>query len=93
MRLPRTEAVYFSYGSFVRDSIEKDLRAVGWAQSNVLLMAYYDGRNSSSCASAAWPPGYPGTLGAIYLRGLPNSSNPCANNAFAEFSEQRQFDF
>lgn len=83
VRLPRTEAVYFGYAGFVRDSIEKDLKAAGWTQSNVLLLAYYDGRNSTACASAAWPPGYPGTLGGIYLRGLPNSANPCANNAFA----------
>jgi hypothetical protein len=83
VRLPRTDAVYFSYNAFVRDSIEKDLRAAGWTQSNVLLLGYYEGRNSSSCASAAWPPNYPGTFGGIYLRGLPNATNPCANNQFA----------
>ena len=83
VRLPRTDAAYYSYNGLIRDSIEKDLRAAGWTQANVLLLAYYDGRHIDRCASAAWPPGYPGTLGAVYLKGAPNSAGPCAGNAFA----------
>jgi hypothetical protein len=83
VRLPRTDAVYLSFGAFIRDSLEKDLRAAGFTQANTLLLAYYDGRHVDRCASAAWPPALSGTLAALYLRGAPTSAAPCAGNAFA----------
>jgi hypothetical protein len=83
VRLPRTDAVYYSYNGAIRDSLEKDLKAAGWNQANVLLLVYYDGRHIDRCASAAWPPALVGTVGAVYLKGAPNASIPCANNAFA----------
>lgn len=83
VRLPRTDAAYYSYNGFIRDSIEKDLRAAGWTQANVMLLGYYDGRHIDRCGSAAWPPNLPGTFAGIYLRGLPNATNACANNPFA----------
>ena len=83
VRLPRTDAVYYSYNAFIRDSIEKDLRAAGWTQSNVLLLVYYDGQQFDRCASAAWPPALPGTVAAIYLKGWPTGALPCATNQFA----------
>ncbi len=83
VRLPRTDAVYLGYGAFIRDSMEKDLKAAGWTQANVLLLTYYDGRHVDRCASAAQPPLLPGTLGAVYLNGLPNASNGCATQPFA----------
>lgn len=83
VRLPRTDAVYYGYGIFIRDSIEKDLKAVGWNQANVILLAFYDGRHVDRCGSSSTPPTLPGNLAAVYLKGLPNGVIPCANNAFA----------
>ena len=83
VRLSRTDAAYYSYNGAIRDSLEKDLKAVGWNQANVLLLVYYDGRHVDRCASAAWPPALVGNVGAVYLKGAPNASIPCANNAFA----------
>ena len=83
VRMARTDAAYYSYNGAIRDSLEKDLKALGWNQPNVLLLVYYDGRHIDSCASAAWPPALIGTLGAVYLKGIPNGPVPCANNAFA----------
>lgn len=82
-RLPRTDAAYFGYGLFIRDSIEKDLRAAGWNQSNVLLLVYYDGRQADRCGGSAWPPVLPGNVTALYLKGLPTAPLPCGNNPFA----------
>ncbi len=83
VRLPRNDAAYYSYNGQIRDSIEKDLRSAGWTQGNVMLLVFYDGRHVDRCASAAWPPGYPGTAGILYLKGIPNGPVPCANNQFA----------
>ncbi len=84
VRLPRTEATYFNYGEFVRDSIQKDLRAAGFTQRDVLLLAYYEGRHINRCASAAWPPVIAGTTAVMYLHGAPESELPCDDNEFAE---------
>ena len=83
VRLPRTDAQYYGYNGFIRDSIEKDLKAVGWNQASVVLLVYYDGRHVDRCASAAWPPALPGNVAAIYLKGLPNAANGCAVQPFA----------
>ena len=83
VRLPRTDAAYYGYNAFIRDSIEKDLQAAGWNQANVLLLVYYDGRQIDRCASAAWPPALPGNAAVVYLKGAPNAANPCASQAFA----------
>ncbi len=83
VRLPRTDAVYNGYGSFIRDSIEKDLKAAGWTLANALLLAYYEGRNVDRCASAAQPGRLEGTLAALYLNGAPTAAIPCSANAFA----------
>jgi hypothetical protein len=83
VRLPRTDAVYLGYGAFIRDTIEKDLKAAGWNQANTLLLVYYDGRQVDRCGSAAWPPALPGTVAGLYLRGAPTSAGPCAGNPFA----------
>ncbi len=83
VRLPRTDAAYYGYGAFIRDSLEKDLRAAGWTQANVILLAYYDGRHIDRCGSSAQAPQLPGNLAAVYLRGSPNASNGCATQPFA----------
>ena len=83
VRLPRSDAAYYGYGIYIRDSIEKDLKAAGWNQANVILLAFYDGRHVDRCGSSSTPPTLPGNLAAVYLKGLPNGVIPCANNAFA----------
>ena len=83
VRLPRSDAAYYSYNGAIRDSIEKDLIAAGWNQANVMNLVYFDGRHIDRCASAAWPPGYPGNTGALYLKGAPTAAVPCASTAFA----------
>jgi hypothetical protein len=84
VRLPRAEATYFGFGAFIRDSIQKDLRAAGWTQRDVLLLAYYEGRHVDRCASAAWPPVIAGSAAVVYLHGAPESELPCDDNEFAE---------
>jgi hypothetical protein len=83
VRLPRTDAAYYGYGNAIRDSIEKDLKAVGWNQANVLLLTFYDGRHIERCGSSSQLGFYPGNMAGLYLKGLPNGVIPCANNAFA----------
>jgi hypothetical protein len=83
VRLPRTDAVYYSYGAFIRDSMEKDLRAAGLNQANVLLLVYYDGRVTDRCGSSAQPPRLPGTLAGVYLRGAANLSTGCNTQPLA----------
>ncbi len=84
VRLPRPEATYFRYGAFIRDSIEKDLRAAGFTKRDVLLLAYYEGRHVDRCASSAWPPVIAGAAAVVYLHGAPESELPCDENELAE---------
>ncbi len=82
-KVSRTDAVMTSYGTFVRDTLEAELKRGGFIPANTFVIAYYEGGNSTACASAAIPPGLPGQLGAVFLKGLATSSFPCASNAFA----------
>ncbi|MDQ2889784.1 MAG: hypothetical protein M3R65_04390 [Gemmatimonadota bacterium] len=83
-RIPRSDATMTSYGDFLRDTLEKDLRAAGYTSTpNTLYLVYYDGGHATRCASAAWPPALPGVVAGIYLKGLASSSVPCATNPFA----------
>ena len=82
-RIGRTDAAMTSYGDFIRDTLEKELVAGGYASPNTLLLVYYDGGHQSRCGSAATPPALPGPLGAIFLKGLASSPYPCAGNPFA----------
>jgi hypothetical protein len=83
VRAPRTDAAYYSYGAQILDSLQKDLNAAGWNRAQVLNLLYYDGRHIDRCGSAVWPPNVPGNTGAIYLKGAPTATLPCAGNAFA----------
>ncbi len=95
-RIGRTDAVMTSYGTFLRDTLEKELVALGHSTPNTLLLVYYDGGNNSACGSAAQPPGLVGVVGGIYLKGLATTAFPCAGNptaatpwaspAYAEFT-------
>lgn len=84
VRLARSDAQMASYGDFLRDSLEKQLGQLGQlGAANTLVLAYYDGTHQTRCGSAASPPGLPGVVAGVYLKGLPNSSFPCAQNPFA----------
>jgi hypothetical protein len=83
VRLPRTEAQYFSYNAQVRDSIEKDLNAAGFNIPKTLLLTYYEGRHVDRCASAAWPPTVPGNTAVLYMNGAPTSAVPCSTQKLA----------
>lgn len=83
VRLPRTDATYRSYGGQILDSIQKDLGALGISSSSTkLYLAYYEGGHIDRCASAAWPPTFPGRVGAIYLHGTIPGGRNCDQNAF-----------
>jgi hypothetical protein len=83
VRLPRSEAQMASYGIFLRDSLEKDLAALGLADAQKLYLAYYDGTHANVCGDAPRPPLTPGRVAAIYLKGLPTAPLPCAGNPLA----------
>jgi hypothetical protein len=83
LRLSRTDAEIRSYGAFVRDQIEAEIKAAGFNASNKIYAVYYDGTSDHACGGGAWPPTLPGTVAAMYLNGLPASAAPCASNQFA----------
>lgn len=81
--LPQTGATYASKGDFIRDSIEKDIEAAGFADANKLYAVYYDGTTTSACASGAWPPTLVGHAVVAYLQGAPPGSPPCDSEGWA----------
>lgn len=83
VKLARTNAVMTGYGGFVRDTIEKDLAALGFAVPNKLYAVYYDGGSSFACGSGAWPPGLPGRVAGMYLQGTAPGAPNCNTNPFA----------
>ena len=68
VRLGQTDAQLASNGPYVRDAIERELGAAGFAQAGKIYAVYYEGTNTAACGSAAWPPTLPGTVGAVYMR-------------------------
>jgi hypothetical protein len=82
-RLGRTDAEMASYGPYVRDQIELEIRAAGFSSPNKIYAVYYDGSSDSACGGGAWPPELPGTVAALYLDGLPTGPVPCSTNQFA----------
>jgi hypothetical protein len=82
-RLGRTNAQIASFGPFVRDEIEKDLKQAGFNQAGKIYAVYYDGRSTFSCGGGFWPPTLPGNVVALYLKGEPPGAPACATNEFA----------
>jgi len=83
VQLARSNATMTSYGAYVRDTIEKDLTALGLVVSSKIYAVYYDGGSTFACGGGAWPPALPGRVGALYLQGTPPGAPPCNTNAFA----------
>ncbi len=82
-QLARSNATMTSYGAYVRDTIEKDLTALGLIVSSKIYAVYYDGGSTFACGGGAWPPALPGQVAALYLQGTPPGAPPCNTNAFA----------
>ncbi|HEV8264892.1 MAG TPA: hypothetical protein VGQ06_08060 [Gemmatimonadales bacterium] len=82
VQLARSNATMMSYGAYVRDTIEKDLTALGLVVSPKIYAVYYDGGSTFSCGGGAWPPALPGRVGALYLHGTPPGAPPCNTNTF-----------
>jgi hypothetical protein len=83
-RLNRTDAqvrsgAEFPGPAYVREIIEKDMKAAGFNKANTFYAVYYDGHSDYSCGGGAWPPELVGTVGAMYLLGLPDAPVTCAS--------------
>jgi hypothetical protein len=83
VRLARSNATMRSYGAFVRDTIEKDLTALGLVIAPKIYAVYYDGGSTFACGGGAWPPTLPGRVAALYLQGTPPGAAACNTNPFA----------
>ena len=83
VRLARSNATMTGYGAYVRDTIEKDLTALGLVVATKLYAVYYDGGSTYACGGGAWPQALPGRVGALYLQGAPPGAPACNTNALA----------
>jgi hypothetical protein len=83
VRLPSSDAAISARGAFVRDELERLLRAGGHISADKLYAVYYDGTSTYACGGGAWPPTLPGVVAAMYLRGRPPGAPPCDANALA----------
>jgi Divergent InlB B-repeat domain len=66
-RLTKTDAEVTAMGAFVRDEIERELRAAGLVATGKLYAVYYDGNSTYACGGGAWPPTLPGVVAAVYM--------------------------
>jgi hypothetical protein len=82
--LSRNDAQMNSYGAQLRDQIETELVVKGFDAPDKLYLVYYDGGDvqTPSCGGGAYPPSLPGTVGALYLNGMPSGSAPRSTNPF-----------
>ena len=71
VRFGMTDRAIAASAQYVRDVLEAELAAQGFARRNKLYAVYYDGLSTASCGGGAWPPKAPGHVAALYLRGVP----------------------
>ena len=83
LQLSQTDAEVASAGAYVRDRLEDELELAGFDAPNKIYAVYYDGTSNQACGGGAYPPSLPGSVAAMYLKGLPNGPVPCAGNPFA----------
>ena len=76
-RLADTNATLAARGLFLRDAIERELRAAGFDAPDKIYAVYYDGSTTAACGGGAWPPTLPGSVGAVYMRATYGSGLPC----------------
>jgi hypothetical protein len=77
VRLPASNAHILSCGPYVRETLERQLVAVGFDAPEKLYAVYYDGQSSYACGGGPWPATVPGHVAAIYLDGL-STGEDCA---------------
>jgi hypothetical protein len=65
LHLNQTDAQMASYGAFVRDQIEAEMKAAGFNAPHKIYAVYYDGTSNTACGGGAWPPTLPGTVAAL----------------------------
>ena len=70
-------------GPYVRDELEKLLRAKGFNKAGKIYLVFYDGHSTYACGGGAWPPVLKGSYAALYLRGEIPGYLPCEENPFA----------
>ena len=87
-RLARTDAEIASFGDFVRDQIELDVKAAGFNDTKKIYAVYYGGGSKVACGGGPWPPVLVGNVAALYLRGTPPGARPCATNPFAKSDKE-----
>lgn len=80
-RLSRSDATIKSYGAYVRDEIEKELKSAGQIKTGKIYAVYYDGSSSFACGGGAWPPDLPGQVAAMYLKAAYSGYN-CDTSKF-----------
>lgn len=85
-RLDSDEKSITAWGAYVRDVLEQELKAAGAIQGNKQYMVFYDGASTYSCGGGPWPPLLYGVVGALYLKGLPDSPFPCDTNTLGASS-------
>ncbi|HUS28141.1 MAG TPA: hypothetical protein VMZ53_06515, partial [Kofleriaceae bacterium] len=67
--------------AFVRERIERELKAMGLIASNKLYAVYYEGSSVYACGGGAYPPLIKARVGAVYLRGMPPGVTvPCGDS-------------
>ena len=76
-RLAQTDSALAQRGAFIRDAIEAELRAAGFARTDKVYAVYYDGSSTAACGGGAWPPSLPGNVAALYLRGTFGTGTSC----------------
>jgi hypothetical protein len=80
-RLTLTDAQIAANGIFVRDALERELKAAGFDAPGKIYAVYYDGSSTAACGGGAWPPALPGNVGALYLRATFGAGFPCYDPA------------
>ena len=87
VRLNRTDASIKATGAFVRDELERELRALGLDDPHKIYAIYYGGGSTFACGGGAWPPTLIGDTAALYLLGTPPGAQPCSLNEFAQSAD------
>ena len=71
---------------YLRDDIERRIKALGFNNSKKIYAVYYGGTSNTSCGGGPWPPELVGSVAAVYLKGgylsTPNVPR-CETNALA----------
>jgi len=82
-RLAQSESALADPGIFIRNAIEAELRAAGFARADKVYAVYYDGATTAACGGGAWPPTSPGNVGALYLEATFGAGFPCYDPALS----------